>query len=81
MDYIIEKSTITDMGIEPIEREVFVFKYAKKGIEMGTGKEVEVEDENRTEQFTAEQLEQQKLSHQNAIKEIDAKIAAIGKLI
>lgn len=81
-DFVIDKSTVIEpqmMEMQPVERKVFTIKYFKTAIDVD-GNEVQVVDDYRTEQVTVEQLESQKISLQNAIKEIDAKLAEISKL-
>ena len=65
--------------MQPKETETFLIKYTKTAKEVD-GKEVIVIDEDRTEQTTVAQLEAQKLSYQNAISDINTKLAEIAKL-
>lgn len=76
MDYIIEA---TQEAVEQVQPAVFQIKYTKE-VETVDGEKVVIVDENRTERVTVEQLQAQKTSYLNAIKEIDAKLAGIVKL-
>ena len=79
MNYIIEKTTPQLEPMRTAEVDTYLIKYTKTAIQED-GKEVTVIDENRTEQVTVEQLEAQKLSYQNAIKQIDEKLSTRSKL-
>lgn len=79
MTYVIEKNGVQPEYVQPEQEQVYVVKYFKTAID-AEGNEVEVVDENRVERVTLKQLEAQKVSYQNQIKEIDVKIAEIAKL-
>lgn len=65
--------------VQSEQEQVFEIQYFKTAID-AEGNEVEVVDEFRRERLTVAQLEAQKLSYQNQIKEIEAKLAEIAKL-
>lgn len=75
-EFFIEKNTNQPMPEQPA---YYTIKHIKE-VETVDGKKVTVIDEQRTEQVTVEQLENQKKSYQNAITEIDRKLAEIAKL-
>jgi len=77
-DYIIKQSTNQPVPM-PEQPIYYTIKYTKE-VETVDGAKVTVVDESRTEQVTIVDLENQKSSYLNAIKEIDAKLAEIGKL-
>lgn len=65
--------------VQPEQEQVYEIQYFKTATDV-EGNEVEVVDENRREHLTVKQLESQKLSYQNQIKEIDLKLSEIAKL-
>lgn len=78
-DYVIEAGQPIEVMPEPQQEQVYTIKYTKvvKDLE---GNDVTVIDDQRTERVTVAQLESQKLSYQNAIKAVEAKLEAIAKL-
>ena len=79
MNYIVEKTTSQLEAMKPAEVDTYLIKYTKVAKEVD-GTEVTVIDEERTEQVTVEQLESQKVSHQEAIKQIEEKLSIIKAL-
>lgn len=82
MTYVIEKNGLQPEFVQPAQEQVQVFtvKYFKTAVDV-EGNKVEVVDDNRIENVTIKQLEAQKVSYQNMIKEIDNKLLEITKLV
>lgn len=64
---------------EAVPEQVYEVQYFKTATDV-EGKEVEVVDDQRIQRITVSQLEAQKVSLQNQIKEIDTKLLEIAKL-
>lgn len=78
--YVIEKNGLQPEYSQPVQEQVYVIKHFKTAKDV-EGADVEVVDENRIERVTVKQLEAQKVSYQNMIKEIDNKLLEITKLV
>ncbi len=79
-DYIIEAGQPVEVMPQPQQEQVYTIKYTKvvKDLE---GNDVEIIDDQRTERVTISQLESQKQGYQNAIKQVDEKLAKIKEMI